>query len=205
MISLDVTEEVIDEAINTGCEMIISHHPLIFSGIMKLTGRSQSERIIIKAVRHDIAIYSAHTNLDVYKDGVSRKMAEKLGLCDVKVLSPMKDRLMKLVTFVPEAHIEKVRRAVFDAGAGVTGNYDQCSFSAAGTGSFRGNDEANPFVGERGKLHFEKELRFETIFPSHLKDDVINALLSAHPYEEAAFDIVKLENDYSSAGMGCTG
>jgi dinuclear metal center YbgI/SA1388 family protein len=205
MISLDVTGEVLDEAINTGCGMIISHHPPIFSGILKLTGRSASERIIIKALRHDIAIYSAHTNLDVYKDGVSRKMAEKLGLDNVKVLTPMKNRLMKLITFVPGAQLEIVRRSVFNAGAGVTGNYDQCSFSTTGTGSFRGNKKANPFVGERGKLHFEKEIRFETIFPSHLKDDVINALLLSHPYEEVAFDIIKLENDYYSAGMGCTG
>jgi dinuclear metal center YbgI/SA1388 family protein len=205
IISLDVTEDVIDEAIAGNCGMIISHHPLIFSGIRKITCRSSTERIITKALKNDIAIYSSHTNLDMVANGVSHKMAEKLGLRRIRVLSPLKKHLMKLVTFIPEAHLEKVRIAVFNAGAGVTGNYDQCSFSTSGYGSFRGNDKSKPFVGERGKLHFEKEIRFETIFPSHLKEEVIGALIRSHPYEEVAYDIFQLENDYPEAGMGCTG
>jgi dinuclear metal center YbgI/SA1388 family protein len=205
IISLDVTEDVIDEAIAGGCDMIISHHPLIFSGIKKITGSSSTERVIAKALKNDIAIYSSHTNLDVVANGVSHKMAGKLGLTKIRVLSPLKHRLMKLVTFIPEAHLEKVRSAVFNSGAGVTGNYDQCSYSTHGYGSFRGNDNSKPFVGEKGKLHFEKEVRFETIFPSHIKDEVIRALTRSHPYEEVAFDIFQLENDYPDAGMGCTG
>ncbi|MBA4323171.1 MAG: Nif3-like dinuclear metal center hexameric protein, partial [Odoribacter sp.] len=205
LISLDVTEDVIEEAISQSCDLIISHHPLIFNPLKKLTGKNYVERVLISAVKHDIAIYSSHTNLDILKEGVSRKMAEKLNLQNVKVLSPLKNRLLKLVTYIPEDHLEKVREAVFDAGAGVTGNYDKCSFSMAGTGSFRGGSKSAPFAGEKGKLHFEKEIRFETILLSHLKDQVVSALVGSHPYEEAAYDIYSLENEYNEAGPGCVG
>jgi dinuclear metal center YbgI/SA1388 family protein len=205
LITLDVTEAVLDEAGNHGCDIIISHHPVIFSGIKRITGVSFSERILLKAIKQEIAIYSAHTNLDVISNGVSRKMAEKLNLQDVKVLVPLKNRLLKLVTYVPESHMEKVRDAVFAAGAGVLGNYDNCGFMTPGTGSFRGNENTNPFVGEKGKIHFEKEFRFETILFSHLKSRVINAMLKAHPYEEVAYDIYSLENENINIGMGCFG
>ena len=195
MITLDVTEDVLNEAGYAGCDLIISHHPLIFNGIKSVTGNSYTERILIKAIKKDIAIYSAHTNLDIFRNGVSRKMAEKLNLQNVKVLSPLKNSLLKLVTYIPESHLEKVRNALFEAGAGVIGNYDQCGFTTSGTGSFRGNENTKPFVGEKGKIHFEKEIRFETILFSHLKDKVIKALLEVHPYEEVAYDIYALEND----------
>lgn len=205
LITLDVTEEILDEAIVSGCDLILSHHPVIFSGLKRITGLSLTEKILIRAIRDDIAIYSSHTNLDIFNAGVSRKMAQKLSLQNIKVLAPLKGRLNKLVTYIPESHLDKVREAVFNAGAGVIGNYDNCGFVAEGTGSFRGNESTNPYVGERGKMHFEKELRFETVFVSHLKDKVIKALISAHPYEEVAYDIYLLENNNVDFGLGCTG
>jgi dinuclear metal center YbgI/SA1388 family protein len=205
LLTLDITGEVLDEAVRYGCDVVISHHPLIFRGIKKLSGGSLTERIVMKAIKDDIAVYSSHTNLDSVSFGVSHKMADKLALKNIKVLQPLKNRLMKLVTFVPESHLEKVKDAVFEAGAGVTGNYDLCGFSSSGTGSFRAGNNAEPFVGERGSLHFEKEIKFETIIFSHLKDKVIKALISVHPYEEVAFDIIPLANDNHEAGLGCIG
>jgi dinuclear metal center YbgI/SA1388 family protein len=205
MIALDVTEAVIDEALTVKCDVIISHHPLIFTGMKSITGKTCTERIIHKAVRNNIAIYSSHTNLDIFSNGVSRKMAEKMGLEKIKVLSPLRNSLMKLVTYIPESYLEKVSKALFDAGAGVIGNYDMCSFSTAGTGSFRGNEKTSPFAGEKGKIHFEKEIRFETILYSHLKTRVLKSLFEAHPYEEVAYDLYSLENDNRVAGLGCTG
>jgi dinuclear metal center YbgI/SA1388 family protein len=205
MITLDVTEEVVDEAISHKCDVVVSHHPLIFTGIKRLSGKTFTERILYKAVKHDIAIYSAHTNLDMFSSGVSRKMAEKLGLGEIKVLSPLEKKLLKLVTYIPESHLEKVKDALFEAGAGVIGNYDQCGFSTSGTGSYRGNESTKPFIGEKGKIHFEKETRFETVLFSHLKEKVIKVLLEVHPYEEVAYDLYALENMNVEIGLGCVG
>jgi dinuclear metal center YbgI/SA1388 family protein len=205
MLTLDVTEDVLNEAVVTGCDVVISHHPVIFNCLKRLTGRSATERIVAFALKKNIAIYSAHTNLDVIQGGVSRKMAEKLNLHNIKVLSPLKNRLVKLVTYVPESHLENIRAAVFEAGAGIIGKYDQCGFTVSGHGTFRGNDLSNPFKGEKGKLHTEDEIRFETILYSHLKGRVIKALLKAHPYEEPAYDLFALENENYEAGLGCVG
>jgi dinuclear metal center YbgI/SA1388 family protein len=185
--------------------MIVSHHPVIFNGIKRLSGISSTERILLKAVKKDIAIYSAHTNLDTVAGGVSRRMAEKMDLKNIKVLAPLKGKLLKLVTFIPEVSLDKVRDAVFAAGAGAIGNYDRCGFTVSGTGSFRGNENTNPYVGEKGRLHFEKEVRFETVLFSHLRDKVLKALLDAHPYEEVAYDLYPLGNINADAGLGCTG
>jgi dinuclear metal center YbgI/SA1388 family protein len=205
LITLDVTEQVLDEAGYNGCDIIISHHPLIFNGIKRLSGKTFTERILLKAIKQDIAVYSAHTNLDALSNGVSWKMADKLKLKNVRVLVPLKERLLKLVTYIPEENFEKVRDAVFGAGAGVTGNYDNCSFSTLGTGSFRAGENSDPFVGEKGKIHFEKEIRFETVLFSHLKNKVIKALLDSHPYEEVAYDLYSLENENINTGIGCYG
>ena len=205
LITLDVTEEVLEEAVSKGCGLIISHHPVIFKGLRKLAWSSPVERIIARAIRNDIAIYSAHTNLDMLGTGVSRKLAEKLGLSDIRVLQPLKGRLLKLVTFVPSEHLERVRNAVFEAGAGFIGNYDCCGFTVAGKGSFRAGEGTNPFVGEKGEMHFENEERFETVLFSHLKGKVIKALLEAHPYEEVAYDIYPLEIKGRQYGMGNVG
>jgi len=205
MICLDVTEKVVSEAIEADCNLLISHHPLIFNGIKKLTGNTYTERILYEAVKNDIAVYSAHTNLDMLSDGVSHKMAEKIGLDTISVLSPSDNRLLKLVTYIPESHFEKVKIALFEAGAGVIGNYDNCGFAVSGTGSFKGNETTNPFVGERGKIHSENEIRFETVLFTHLKARVIKALVEAHPYEEVAYDLYALENNNIGIGLGCVG
>jgi dinuclear metal center YbgI/SA1388 family protein len=205
MISFDVTEDVVDEAIKKGCGLIISHHPLFFDKIKSITGRTVTDRIIIKAIKNNISVYSAHTNLDIINGGVSFKMASLLGLKDIKVLSPSKDKLLKLVTYVPENHLENVRKALFDSGAGKIGNYDCCCFTSQGVGSFRPGENTKPFVGEKGKIHFENEIKIEIVLLAFLKEKVVNALMKAHPYEEVAYDIIKLENKYAYAGLGCVG
>jgi dinuclear metal center YbgI/SA1388 family protein len=205
LVTLDVTEEVVDEAIKKKAQLIVAHHPIIFSGLKKITGKNYVERTVIKAIKNDIAIYAAHTNLDSVTSGVNSKIAEKLGLQNCKILQPLKGQLKKLVTFVPTEHADKVREAVFAAGAGSIGNYDSCGFNLEGRGSFRGNENTNPFVGEKGNIHYETEIRFETIFPGYLQHKVISALLSAHPYEEVAYDIYPLDNSFENAGMGMIG
>lgn len=205
LLTIDITEDVVDEAIKLGCNLIISHHPLIFSGLKSITGRNYIERCIIKAIKNDIAIYSAHTNIDIAPMGVSYMMAEKLGLQNIKVLSPLENNLLKLVTFVPLEHSEKVRNAIFEAGAGHIGNYDNCSYNLEGNGTFRGNENTKPFVGISGKEHNEREIRIETILPTHIKTKVIKALLASHPYEEPAYDIYPLLNTYKKAGLGAIG
>ncbi|MCK9413649.1 MAG: Nif3-like dinuclear metal center hexameric protein [Prolixibacteraceae bacterium] len=205
LITLDVTEEVVDEAISLGCELIISHHPLIFKGIKRITGSNEVERCLIKAIRNDLAIYAAHTNLDSITGGVNSIICDKIGLVKCHILSPAKNQLIKLITYIPEDHLEAVRSAIFSAGAGIIGNYDQCSYSAQGSGTFRGNEESNPYVGIPGALHTEQEIRFETIVPRHLISKVVAALNASHPYEEVAYDLVPLENDFQGVGMGMIG
>ena len=205
LLSLDVTESVVDEAVSLGCNLIISHHPLAFKPFKSLTGRTYVERCMIKAIKHDIVVYAAHTNLDNAWQGVNFKLAEMLGLQQPRVLSPQKDALLKLVTFVPESHAEYVRNALFNAGAGNIGNYDSCSFNLHGEGTFRANELASPFVGDVGKLHFEKEVRIEAVLPKFRQADVLRALLSVHPYEEPAYDFYSLKNDWAQAGSGVVG
>ncbi len=205
LITLDITEEILDEAISKKLNLIVAHHPVIFSGIKKLNGRNYVERCIAKAIKNDIAIYAAHTNLDSVFGGVNSKICDKLNLRNCQILDPMSNFLKKMVTFVPTAYAEKVRNALFDAGAGNIGNYDSCSFNLNGTSSFRGNDQSNPFVGEKNQLHLEEEIRIETIFPKHLQPGVIQALLKSHPYEEVAYDIYPLDNNYAQAGIGMIG
>ena len=165
LITLDVTEEVLDEALKLGFNLIISHHPVIFGDLRALTGKNATERILMKAVRNDLAILSVHTNIDSVMKGVNDRICSKIGLMNRRILDPADGKLSKLVFFVPVSHAEKVREAVFDAGAGVIGAYDHCSFNAEGTGTFRASENASPFVGEKGKLHEEKEIRVETIVP----------------------------------------
>jgi len=205
LVTIDVTEKVVDEAINKNANLIVAHHPIVFSGLKKLTGKNYVERTILKAIKNDIAIYAAHTNLDSVTGGVNTKICEKLGLQNCSILQPLKGELKKLVTFIPYEHAEKVRTAVFEAGAGHIGDYDYCGYNMNGEGSFRGGENTNPFVGEKNEIHYEKEIRFETIFPGYLQGKVIQALLKAHPYEEVAYDIYPLENTYEKAGMGMVG
>ena len=205
LLCLDVTESIIDEAIDLGYNLVVSHHPLIFKGLKSITGSDYVERCIIKAIKHDIVIYAAHTNLDNAYGGVNYKIAEILGLTDVKALVPKDDILFKIVTYVPKMHAEKLRTALFEAGCGNIGNYDKCSFNQVGEGTFRALDGANPFVGKIDELHSEEEVKIETIFPSYKKSDVIKALFSSHPYEEPAFDIYSLQNNSSKIGSGIIG
>ncbi len=205
VLSLDCIESVIDEAIQLKCNLIIAHHPIIFGGLKRLTGSNYVERTVIKAIKNNISIYACHTNLDNIRSGVNAKIAQKLGLTNTKILSPKKMLLKKLVTFVPTAHAEKVRLALFEAGAGQIGNYDSCSFNILGTGTFRGNENSNPVFGEKGKLHHEDETRVEVIFESHKESAIIKQLLSSHPYEEVAHDVYQLDNFYGNVGSGMIG
>lgn len=205
VICLDSTEAVIDEAIRHGCNLVIAHHPIIFGGLKKINGNTYVERIVIKAIKHDVAIYAAHTNLDNVKQGVNAKIAEKIGLKNLRILSPKRSLLRKLVTFCPKDHAEKVRGAIFSAGAGHIGNYDSCSFNLEGAGTFRGNEHTNPFAGEQGKLHQENEVRIETVFETWKEKAVLKALLGSHPYEEVAYDVYPLENSFAGAGSGMMG
>lgn len=205
LITLDITEEVMEEAIRKNLNMVIAHHPIVFGGLKKLNGRNYVERSVIKAIKNNIAIYAAHTNLDGVFGGVNSKICEKLKLQNCRMLIPMQGMLKKLVTFVPVSHAEKVRTALFEAGAGQIGNYDSCSFNQQGLGSFKGNDSTNPFAGEKNKLHFEEETRIETIFPKHIQGRVIEAMIQAHPYEEVAYDIYPLDNEFPLAGTGMIG
>jgi len=205
LITLDVTEEVLDEAITKQCNLIISHHPVIFKGLKSITGKNSSERIVAKAIKNDIGIYAIHTNLDNVDEGVNSILCDKLDLKNKKILSSKKELLRKLVTFCPVDDAEQVREAMFSAGAGHIGNYDSCSFNTPGTGSFKGSEDTNPYIGEKGKLHYEEEIRIETIYPVYREKKILNALFEAHPYEEVAYDIYFLENEFNRVGAGMTG
>jgi len=205
LLCIDITEEIIEEAIEKNCNLIISHHPLVFGGVKKINGKNYVERCLIKAIKTDIAIYSCHTNIDIVAKGVSHKMSEKLGLTQCRVLSPTKGNLNKIVCYVPEDSAVKVRAAMFEAGAGTIGNYDNCSYNTSGYGSFRSGENTNPYVGEKGKTHFEKEIKIETIVHNHMIGKVIAEIKKNHPYEEVAYDIYPLNNPNPQIGFGMIG
>ncbi len=205
VLSIDVTENVIDEAISLGCNLIISHHPIAFKPFKSLTGQTYVERCIMKAIKNDIVLYAAHTNLDNAQNGVNYKLADMLELENVKILQPLRNALLKFVTTVPSEHADSVRNALFNAGAGHIGNYDSCSYNLLGEGSFRAGQEANPHVGEINELHFEPEVRVETVIPVMKKAEVLRALLAVHPYEEPVFDFYPIENEWPKHGGGVVG
>jgi dinuclear metal center YbgI/SA1388 family protein len=205
LVTLDCVEEVVDEAIQSGANLIIAHHPIVFRGLKKLTGNNYVERTVIKAIKNDIAIYAIHTNLDNVFQGVNRKICDKIGLIDVRVLAPRNNTLTKLVTFVPADHTETVLKALYDAGAGQIGNYKNCSFRVEGTGSFQPTENADPFIGESNQQEFVREDRVEVIFPKHMTSKVMNALKQAHPYEEVAHYLTELSNQNQEVGAGMIG
>ncbi|MFM2049134.1 MAG: hypothetical protein RI955_1682 [Bacteroidota bacterium] len=205
IICLDAIEAVMDEAIAENANLIIAHHPIIFSGLKKLNGKNYVERVVIKAIQHNIAIYAIHTNLDNVAHGVNQKIAEKLGLINCKILAPKKNLLKKLVTFVPVASARKVRNALFEAGAGSISNYDECSFNMLGKGTFKGNKNTNPTIGTKGNQQEVEEIRMELIFNSFEENKILKALFSHHPYEEVAYDIYALENNHQQIGAGLIG
>lgn len=205
LITLDSTEAVIQEAIDKNCNLVIAHHPIVFSGLKKITGKNYIERTVIKAIQHDVAIYAAHTNMDNIAGGVNEMIAQKLELENVRVLAPKGSSLKKLVTYCPLEKADAVREALFHAGAGHIGNYDSCSFNLEGTGTFRASAMAQPYVGEIGALHTEKEIRIETVYPFYLEKSILSALFKAHPYEEVAYDIYVLDNKNALVGSGAIG
>lgn len=205
LISLDATDDVILEAKEKGCNLVIAHHPIVFNGLKRITGETYVEKAIITSIKNDIAIYAIHTNLDHVLQGVNGKMAEKIGLINCRILKSKKAILKKLFTFVPTDHAEAVRSAIFNAGAGDIGNYSECSFNASGKGTFKAGEGTNPFVGEQGKRHEEDEIKIEVIFPTWKENSIISALKSAHPYEEVAFDIIQLDNEFQTVGSGLIG
>lgn len=205
LVTLDCTEEVVHEAIAVGANLVIAHHPIIFRGLKKLTGRNYVERTVIKAIKHDIAIFAIHTNLDNVYSGVNRKIAEQIGLKNLKVLEPKKETLAKLVTFIPKENADEVLAALHAAGAGNIGNYKNCSFTVEGTGTFMPTGTAEPHVGEMGIQEKVNEVRAELIFPIHLKGRVMEALKTSHPYEEIAYYIQELVNENQEAGSGMVG
>ncbi|WP_162426401.1 Nif3-like dinuclear metal center hexameric protein [Pontibacter pudoricolor] len=205
LLTLDCTEAVIEEAVKKGCNMVVAHHPVIFKGIKSLTGKSYVERTIIKAIRNNVAIYASHTNLDSVHNGVNAKIAEKLELKNIKVLSKKPHTLMQLAFFVPVADTEKVLKAVHEAGAGQIGEYNDCSFQVQGTGRFTPSENADPTIGEKGKPEQVQENRIEMVFPAFKQHKIMDALLQVHPYEEVAHYLTLLENPNQEVGIGMLG
>lgn len=205
LVSLDCTEEIIAEAVAKGANMVVCHHPIVFNGLKSFTGKTYVERTVIKAIQSNVAIYAIHTNLDSVLDGVSGKIAEKLGLENVRILKSAPGKLKKIVVFAPESCANEVRRAMFAAGAGTIGDYDECSFNAKGDGTFRAGVAANPFVGNIGESHVEPEVKIETVCPDFLVNKVIQAVVKSHSYEEVAYDIYSIDNVHSKFGLGVVG
>jgi dinuclear metal center YbgI/SA1388 family protein len=205
LISLDVTEEILEEAAQKNCNLVIAHHPIIFRGIKKLTGNNFVSRTVISAIKKDVAIYAIHTNLDNVLHGVNKKIAEKLNLRNCKVLLPKEGTLKKLVTFAPSKNAGEVRDALFSSGAGAIGNYNECSFNLEGKGTFKPLEGSDPYTGKIGERHSEEETRIEVIFPEYLETQLISSLKKAHPYEEVAYDIYSLANVRDDVGSGLIG
>ncbi|WP_417875499.1 Nif3-like dinuclear metal center hexameric protein [Winogradskyella sediminis] len=205
LVTLDTLEAVVDEAIENNCNLIVSFHPIIFSGLKKLTGKTYVERVVIKAIQHNIAIFSIHTALDNALQGVNSIICDQLGLTNKKILIPQSGTIKKLQTYVPKANAEALRKSLFNAGAGDIGNYESCSFNVEGEGTYLGNENSNPVLGEKGKLHIEKEIAISVTFKKHLESNVLKTLFDAHPYEEIAYEISTLDNTNQHIGIGMIG
>ncbi|KGO85069.1 NGG1p interacting factor 3 protein, NIF3 [Flavobacterium rivuli WB 3.3-2 = DSM 21788] len=201
----DALVEVIDEAITKGCNLIVCFHPILFSGLKKITGKNYVERAVIKAIKNDIAIYAVHTALDNHKQGVNKIFCDALGLTDTKILIPKENFIRKLVTYTTPENYEDLRRALFAAGAGSIGNYSNCSFNSTGTGTYKGNEDSNPQVGNRGEFVQANEIKIEVTFEKHLEGNILKALFANHIYEEVAYEIYSLSNTHQNIGLGMTG
>ncbi len=205
LVTLDTLENVVDEAIAKNCNLIVSFHPIVFSGLKKITGKTYVERVVMKALAHSIAIYSMHTALDNSPAGVNAKICEVLGLVNPRILIPKKKALKKLVTYIPKTHEQEVKEALFATGAGALGNYSHCSFKTEGQGSFMAKEGANPTLGTVGTLHIEEEIQLNLTFDAILEAKVLQALFHSHPYEEVAYEITSLDNSHQNLGMGMVG
>ena len=207
LVALDVTEAVIAEAAARGCNLVIAHHPLLFKGLRRLNGNgSETERILWQAVKHDIAIYAIHTNLDNMAHGVNAMLAEKIGLTHTRILAPQEGTLLKLQTYVPTPNAASVRDALFAAGAGAIGNYRECSFEVAGSGGFRPLANAAPVIGTAGGAReIVAEIKLEVLVPLHLQHKIVAVLQEVHPYEEVAYELISLVNANPQQGTGMIG
>jgi len=201
----DALEIVIQEAVDKKCNLVVCFHPILFSGIKKITGKNYVEKAILKAIKNDIAIYAVHTALDNHQNGVNKIFCEALGLKNTKILIPKQNFIQKLVTYTIPENTEKVRNALFNAGAGNIGNYDNCSFNSEGFSSYRGNEKSNPVVGKRGDLIQTNEIKIEVIFEKYHQKNIIKALLESHVYEEVAYEIYDLQNQHQNIGLGMIG
>lgn len=205
LITHDTLEKTIDEAIAKNCSLIISFHPIIFKGLKKITGKTYVERVVLKAIQNNIAIYATHTALDNSFEGVNAAICKKLNLQNRKILLPQENTIKKLITYVPISEAKQVRDAIFKAGGGSIGNYEQCSFNTDGIGSFKGNQAAHPQRGKKGTLHFEKEAQLNITFPKDRQSRILTALFTAHPYEEVAYEVTTLANYHQHIGIGMIG
>ncbi len=205
LVSLDTLEAVIDEAIRENCNLIVSFHPIIFKGLKKITGKSYVERTVLKAIQNNIAIFSIHTALDNSWNGVNYMICEKLGLTKREILVPQPGTIKKLTTYAPVKKANALREKLFEAGAGDIGNYSNCSFNIQGIGSFEGNEDSNPTIGQKGVTHFEEETQIGVTFPKHVEQKVLQTLFENHPYEEIAYEVTTLENANQHIGMGMVG
>ncbi|MGB3775083.1 MAG: Nif3-like dinuclear metal center hexameric protein [Leeuwenhoekiella sp.] len=205
LVTLDTLENTIDEAIAKKCNLIISFHPIIFSGLKSITGKTYVERVVLRAIKNDIAIYAIHTAFDNAFNGMGKGMCDALLLNDREILIPKKKSIKKLTTYIPKNEVDTVRDALFNAGAGNIGNYDQCSFTTTGRGSYKGNENSNPTVGEKGEFKIGKEAQLSMTFEAHREKTILRSLFKAHSYEEVAYEITSLENENQNIGMGMTG
>lgn len=205
LVTLDTLEKTVDEAIAKNCNLIVSFHPIIFSGLKKINGNNYVERVVLKAIQNNIAIYATHTALDNVHNGVSAKMCEVLGLQNIKTLIPKKGGIKKLTTYIPVKEANNLRNKLFEAGAGNIGNYDNCSFSYNGEGSYRGNENSTPTIGKKGELIFEPETCITVIFENYLETTILNTLFTNHPYEEVAYEVITLNNKNQHVGLGMIG
>ncbi len=205
LVTLDTLETVVDEAIENNCNLIVSFHPIIFKGLKKLTGKSYVERVVMKAIKNDIAIYSMHTALDNALQGVNHMICNQLELSNKRILIPQNATIKKLTTYVPKNEAENLRKALFATGAGSIGNYNDCSFNVEGYGTFNGNEDSNPTIGKRGQIHTEEETKITVTYAKHLEQQLLKTLFETHSYEEVAYEITTLENKNQNIGIGMVG
>jgi len=201
----DALENVIDEALAKNCNFIVCFHPIIFSGLKKITGKNYVERVVLKAIKNDIAIYAVHTALDNHQNGVNKIFCDALGLSNTKILVPKQNFIRKLITYTIPENAEKLRNSLFEAGAGNIGNYEDCSFNSTGIGTYTGNENSNPEIGERFEFVESNEIKIEVTFEKHLQSKILKALFANHVYEEVAYEIYNLENLHQNIGLGMIG
>jgi dinuclear metal center YbgI/SA1388 family protein len=205
LVTLDTLEAVVDEAIKENCNLIVSFHPIIFKGLKKLTGKTYVERVVLKAIKHNIAIFAIHTALDNALQGVNDMICNQLELTNKHILIPQSETIKKLTTYVPKNEAEHLRTTLFKAGAGRIGNYSDCSFNIEGLGTFNGNEKSNPTKGQKGNIHTEEETQISVTFAKHLESKILQTLFKTHSYEEVAYEITTLENKNQHIGMGMIG